>query len=364
MHLPPKSIDHQYSHELKAMLDTMREGMLFISCKGFIWLCNQRVNHLLNKNLQERTNFKDFIEDNFFGFSLTKHLKNKTSPDTTLLTIASQKTRHLEIISNFVPLDTSSTSQREGLLIVVRDLTSAHLLQEELTRQERLESLGTLAASLAHEIRNPLTAIEGFAGLLRQDLKNNTQQLELVEHILEGARAIGYLITNMLDYAKPLQVQIKRTPLLQPLKDSVAMAIASKWCRSEDIHLTCKDDLKVSCDVQLLKSCLLNLIRNASEAKKCNQQQSIEIEAKTSADQNQVHICVKDQGIGIAEQDVEKIFSPFFTTKPAGTGLGLSQVDKMMRAQAGSVTVTSKQAGTSFTLILPSKHPFVCKKNI
>ena len=195
----------------------MREGMLFISCKGFIWLCNQRVNHLLNKNLQERTNFKDFIEDNFFGFSLTKHLKNKTSPDTTLLTIASQKTRHLEIISNFVPLDTSSTSQREGLLIVVRDLTSAHLLQEELTRQERLESLGTLAASLAHEIRNPLTAIEGFAGLLRQDLKNNTQQLELVEHILEGARAIGYLITNMLDYAKPLQVQIKRTPLLQPL---------------------------------------------------------------------------------------------------------------------------------------------------
>lgn len=354
--------EHRYSTELKTMLNTMREGIIFISCTGQLWLCNERANQLLNKNLTEGANYKEGLEDNFFGFSLKSHLKSKTAPKTALLTISSPRLKHLEIITSFVPLTPGSTSQREGLLIVIRDLTSSQLLHEQLSRQERLESLGKLAASLAHEIRNPLTAINGFARLLKKDLLDNEKHAQLLDHIIEGARAVEYLVSNMLDYAKPLQVQIKTVPIATILNEVVAMAIASNWALESEITCKLPKDLTASCDPHLLKASLLNLIRNSSEAMASSKNKQIKLEAISDEDNQMTLIKVTDCGEGIAEENQEKIFSPFYTTKVDGTGLGLSQVDKMIRAQGGSVQLTSKPGeGCCFTIALHQKNSITSK---
>lgn len=346
------------------MLDTMREGIIFISCNGPIWLCNPSASHLLGKKLTEGACYEEVLEDDFFGFSLKKHLQAKTSPKTALLTISSPSLKHLEIIASFVPLTPGSTSKREGLLLVIRDLTSSHLLHEQLSRQERLESLGKLAASLAHEIRNPLTAINGFAQLLKKDLKENQKQSELVNHILEGATAVEYLVSNMLDYAKPLQVQQAKTSIKKIFSEVAAMAIASNWIEEDEITVETPNDLFAYCDHHLLKASLLNLVRNASEAMQNESSKKIQLIATESDKNESVLLQVIDQGEGIAEENREKIFSPFFTTKLDGTGLGLSQVDKMIRAQGGGVQLqTSPGKGCCFVITLPKKSAII-RKNI
>lgn len=344
-----------------ALLTNMYEGVIFIESSGLVSTLTPRAQQLLNlPSDMEGKYIKDYLEDTHFGFSLTRHLKNKLSPENCLLTIPSQSRKThstvIEISGSFVTLGTKP-NHIQGLLIIARDLTALHKLQASIERNERLKSLGELAASLAHEIRNPLGGIEGFASLLTRDLKNQPDQLRMAEHIVQGAKAVNHLVTRVLDYARPIQVDLKRQDIIQTLHYCIEMAIASEWVKPKQLYL-CenKNTAKITHDKQLIQACILNLIKNASEA--IGPKGKVEI--RVYEDEKEISIQILDNGKGIEAQDIEKVFSPFFTTKTKGSGLGLSEVHKMMQSQGGRVEVTSSTGrGSCFSLILPKSSPLI-----
>lgn len=346
-----------------SLLEKMREGVLLIGEDQRLHLCTPRARDLLSLELEVGAPYKEQLRDDFFGFSLARHLKAQSEPPSTLLSIPSDNTlRHVEIIATYV----KETSQSGGLLIIVRDLTAAQRLQAALARHERLESIGELTASLAHEIRNPLSAIEGFAQLLKEDLSKEQErgkERELLEHILEGARAVRYLMNHMLDYAKPIATKIKREEVTTLVRECAAMAIASNWITPSKLSLELPQEYKIPHDRHLLKASLLNILRNAAQALSSQTEATSkkgQIHLRLEEQEQELCIHVRDEGEGIDPKNLKKIFSPFFTTKKEGTGLGLSQVDKMMQAQGGSVKVRSKLGeGTEMTLVLPKRAAII-----
>jgi signal transduction histidine kinase len=197
-----------------------------------------------------------------------------------------------------------------------------------------------MAATLAHEIRNPLGGIEGFAQLLKQDLKEPSHQ-QMVAAILEGSRLLNNLVTEVLSYARPMRLHFAPIDLVVLVKESLALAATSfrmPTCSFKSAFTT----YPLSLDEEHIKCTLLNVLRNAAEAG--GTLVNIELTAEGA-------LIVKDNGEGIAQKDLKKIFTPFFTTKTHGTGLGLAHSLAIIKAHNGTLEVCS-EVGKGTQLII------------
>ena len=245
-----------------------------------------------------------------------------------------------------------------------RIASSQGRLQSRLTESEqlriegeRLATIGSLAATLAHEIRNPLNAMS----LLLSRLKF-TQNEDIRKHVMEDLSSevtrLDRLVSNILDYARP--VQINRIPVdIRSLLVSV-QDLYRELANTVGVNLTVieGDPLFIDADSDQLKQCLVNLVKNALDSSLGGGQ--ITMSARTSG--SDLIIEVSDTGVGIPIELQSKLFTPFFTTKESGVGLGLSSVHKIITAHGGRITVTSDSqktksaagaSGTKFQLILP-----------
>lgn len=224
---------------------------------------------------------------------------------------------------------------------------------EHLKRADRLSAIGELAASLAHEIRNPLASIEGAASILEQPETSDEIRNELFGIIRKECRRLNQLLTNLLEFAKP------RTPQLQMVKlervvDSVIMLLTHNAQRSRiTMRKTVAAPLPpLEWDPEQLKQVILNLTLNAIQAMPSGG--DVEVILKSTA--SDVVISVKDRGPGIDSQNLERIFDPFFTTKATGTGLGLSVAHRIVTQHRGVLTAENNpDGGTTFSVILPLK---------
>jgi two-component system sensor histidine kinase AtoS len=223
--------------------------------------------------------------------------------------------------------------------------------EEEIKRSERLAMLGETAAGLAHEVRNPLGAITLFLSMLKVDIEDRPQALELVEEIEKSISSLEHVVSNVLHFAKSTKVQ--RVPVnIHSVVREVCSHFSSLYAPPATIALVLKGDPFVLADDQALRQCLYNLMTNALQA--TGYRGAIQLEVAESCAGDSLTIVVRDDGPGIPAELQSKIFEPFSSGRCGGTGLGLSIVRRIIEAHEGTIMVRNAP-GAEFTIRLPRK---------
>jgi signal transduction histidine kinase len=214
--------------------------------------------------------------------------------------------------------------------------------------------MGSMAANIAHEIRNPLTAISGSFHVLRGELPLNVDQQQLAENISVEIKRLYRIITEFLASAKPLNYSPRLVNLKQLTEDTVSLIRNSPEVSSRhqiDCHFEAGSSLYCQADPDLLKQVYWNLCGNAVKAMPEGGKLSIQLE---DVPPGTVRISFQDTGMGLTRGEREKIFEPFQSSFSNGVGLGLSIVSQIVAAHRGSITVTSaKGTGSTFQITLP-----------
>jgi two-component system sensor histidine kinase PilS (NtrC family) len=236
------------------------------------------------------------------------------------------------------------------LLVVFQDLTELRRAEQELRRADRLAELGALSAQLAHEIRNPLAAMRGSAQLLAPDADPETQRLLGI--LTREADRLGDLVSDFLAFARPPTPVPRLCDLDELLRQTVELLSSDPLASGVRVDLE-PGRLVAEVDPDQMRQVLLNLLRNALAAAG----QGGKVRVFTSHTEGQVRVHVWDSGGSITTTDLPRIFEPFFTKRPGGTGLGLSTVHSIVRAHGGDIQVKSSPGeGTEFVVGFASQQ--------
>jgi two-component system, NtrC family, sensor histidine kinase AtoS len=314
------------SHQtLEQVIAHMSEGLMFVAGPGVISLFNPAAAELLGFSSLEcllDCLYWHHFPDAFFGFSMKEALQKTACHQRIFLTLDDEK--EIEISTSTIP--------ERGVLLLLRNRSEERQLEKGLDHSERLKELGEMAATLAHEIRNPLGGIKGFAELLKRELVEPAHQ-RMIASILEGTHALNGLVTQVLDYARPLCLHFEETDLTAFIQETLEFASASLQLPS--LHFISSHTVYPKMiDRAQMKHVLLNLLKNAFEAKASR----VEIDLKQEG-----ALVIKDNGEGMSKKILKKIFTPFFTTKARGTGLGLSFSLAVIKAHGATLEVLSEE---------------------
>jgi signal transduction histidine kinase len=252
-----------------------------------------------------------------------------------------------------------------GAVMFFKDLTRVEQLEERERLRDRLASLGEMAAGIAHELKNPLAGIEVMAGLLRRQVPDSPDAQSLLADILSEAKLANAIVVEMLEFVRPVRLQMERTEIGDVIQQSVTMA-ESKAARG-DVAVAVNVDPElpmIEADHHQLTQVFTNLIANAFEALDGNGHITIRAIASSFEDDPAltgeqeptptVVVDVLDDGPGVPIDATDRIFDPFFTTKTTGSGLGLAIVRKIVDAHDGRIDVSSgPDSGTRFRVTLP-----------
>lgn len=298
--------------------------------------------------------FSDSFSDSYFGFSMQKALANKQIPMS--ISAPSPTLNFTEVEAMFIEQESPSQLFQpivsSGVLIILRSMSELERCKVIAARNDHLNELDKMAALVAHEIRNPLGGIIGFASLLKRELESQPKLLKLATHILEGTESLSRLINHILSLTIPLPLDLKPHNLVSFLEELLTHLQADKSIDPRiRIHLEKTNEEIVSLiDTDNLKSALLNLTSNAIQA----MPEGGEINIKISENSNEAVIELSDTGTGISKEHLAKIFSPFFTTRPEGHGFGLMEVHKVVQEHHGEIEFFSTLGkGTTFIIYLP-----------
>ncbi|WP_068776242.1 nitrogen regulation protein NR(II) [Paenibacillus sp. FJAT-26967] len=240
------------------------------------------------------------------------------------------------------------------ILISVKDVTDFKRIEQSAYYNDKLAMLGKIAASIAHEIRNPLTSIRGFIQLLQPELHKLGKQ-DYAEIILSEIDRANDIIFEFLNSSKPTAPVKEKVQISSLIKEIVLLFQSEAVLKGCDIQLGDSDpNLYVWVDVKQIKQVLLNLVKNAIEVISGVPGSYGLIRIRTMQVENQVWIYVEDNGAGMDQKTLSKLFDPFFTTKQDGTGLGLSVCYRIIKNHGGVIHVESEVGeGTSFRIQLP-----------
>jgi two-component system sensor histidine kinase HydH len=258
-----------------------------------------------------------------------------------------------------LPLRVSTASLRDeegtflGYVFLLRDLTEVRRLQLEVERSKRMASLGSLAAGVAHEIRNPLSSIKGFATYFKGRFKDDPKDQDTATTMIQEVERLDRVIGQLLEFARPSSLNINEVRMADLVGHSLKLIEGDARSKNIEVKSEVPADLKeANLDADRMSQALLNLYLNSLQS----MDEGGTLEVKVTQDEaiRRTTIMVSDNGKGIEPGDLERIFDPYFTTKPDGTGLGLAIVHKIVEAHTGEIKVESSPGlGTTITLILP-----------
>ena len=235
---------------------------------------------------------------------------------------------------NRISLKIESQQRSEGKVIIINDVTSEYSYHESINRKERLESLGNMVASLAHQVRTPLSAAFLYVSSLEKRINKQEPSFQLIENVKHCLRSLEETVNDMLSFAKgewQLNDLISVQQLAKDLHTDIQREFGNYLIEIDEKYL--HDDPKVSINYIAFWGALKNVIQNAIQASEFDKKVLVEI--KTEG--RELVFSVHDKGKGISNELKEKIFEPFFTTKAGGTGLGLAVVRSIVEAHRGTV---------------------------
>ena len=243
-----------------------------------------------------------------------------------------------------------------GRVLLMYDLSELKRLEKEIQRHDRLVALGKMAAGVAHEVRNPLSSIKGFATLLGSKFKDGSQEHEAADLLVHEAERLNRSITELLNYARPTTLKKEQINLGDLVASSLKLISSDAQALGVKISLETDSDIpNVGADRDRINQVLLNLYLNGLQAME-NSSREKELKVSVHLDDaiGVIRIEIQDNGIGIPQESIEKVLDPYFTTKPEGTGLGLALAYKIIDEHNGTIRFKSIEGqGTTVSFTIP-----------
>lgn len=264
----------------------------------------------------------------------------------------SERGHTLRLLSHGYPLK-DNQGARIGIVLHVMDVTRQSLLEERMRRMERFAGLGAVAAGLAHEIKNPLSALALHVQLLKEQIE--PAPIPTADETIQILLSEVHRMTRVLDGFREFAAidRLDRHPASLPLLIQKVVRLLKPHIQSKGIKLKLEVDESAHCFIDVdpvkIEQVLINLMLNAVEAMPIEGVLSIRCEV----DDGEARVFVSDTGTGIPSAIRDRLFDPYFTTKNQGTGLGLAICEKIARQHEGTITFRTSEAGTTFQLTLP-----------
>ncbi len=345
------------SSYLNDILENLNSGVVVIDTKGVVRLFNRAAERILKYN-----------NDNVIGRKWGDIIDSPNTPSGCLetLTKGAVFTEEEKVVADGegglinIGFSTSLLKSPDGEVIgaveVFYDLTKMKNLEREMTRVSTLAALGRMAATIAHEVRNPLGAIAGFAALLDKDTPKDDDRKKLIAKITTGIGRLNRIVNGLLDFTREPNLNITDVDLESVISEVIEEIAARNNKRGIIIESKINASLgKYPLDKESFRLVMNNLIDNAIQASPEGEKVKVILSRKGS----QVRVEVIDKGKGITEDVINRIFDPFFTTREKGTGLGLPVVKKLIKAHNGTIFAESGgiNKGARFVICLPLLNP-------
>ena len=240
-----------------------------------------------------------------------------------------------------------------GQVILFKDLTEIRALRQELEKNRRLASVGRLAAGVAHEIRNPLSSIKGFATYFKEKYRENNRDQEIAGIMIQEVDRLNRVVGQLLEFSRPIRLHFQQVALKPFFQD--AFRVMDRQSREAGVTMALDmtdDSLSAVMDADKMNQVMLNLFLNAMEAMTDGGDLTVRVSGSVAGS---IRIQVIDSGAGIDPKDQPHIFEPYFSTKRTGTGLGLAIVHNIVKAHQGDILVDSRPGeGTTVQISLPA----------
>lgn len=333
----------------------MPSGLMVFNREGFISVANPAVRALLGVDTWSRRRYPEILgrQSTLAGYIQECLETGKTATRETI----EYCTPHGEtrVLGMSLSPYHASNGEIDGAVCLLTDLTETRQLQEQIRLKEHLAALGAMSAGIAHEFKNSLATISGYAQLLR-DGEVSEQDRQFTEKIIHEIRSLTQVVTDFLTISKPLQLAAQPVNAEELFRQAIEDLRRVETFGNVAFRLE-GDFPPVEGDEVLLRQAFSNLLRNACEAmvgRKDGGNLLVRGETCRQAERGFLRILVSDSGGGISAGERERIFIPFFTTKPTGSGLGLALVQKIIVSHNGSVRLESTSPeGSTFAILLP-----------
>lgn len=323
---------------LSSLLESVSDGVIAINPEGVVTRFNRAAAQILG-HAREEVEGRPFIE--VFG-------REFAAPGLPSAMLLRAKSGRITPISERDSTVSDASGRQWGQVKTFQDLSEVTALREQIRQLDRLAAIGEMAATVAHEIRNPLGGIRGFASFLAQDLAEGDPNRRWVDKILAGASSLDKIVTELLEYTRPVSLTLRPTPCAE----IVASALAFLTYEPDRIEIesTLPSHLNVLADPGMMRQVFLNILLNAVQS--IEGRGRIAVQAQDGG--NQVQLTVRDTGCGMTPEQLDKLCSPFFTTKEKGTGLGMALCQKIIDGHGGRLSAESQPGqGTAIHIVLP-----------
>ncbi len=249
---------------------------------------------------------------------------------------------------------TDDSGQFYGHVLLFKDLSEVKTLRREIARSQRLATVGRLAAGVAHEIRNPLSSIKGFATYFKERYRQVPEDLRIADIMIQEVDRLNRVVGQLLEFARPVSVAVRPVPAGDFIKNSLRLVECQAGEKRIQIDTRFAPGIEtIFVDPDRINQVLLNLYLNAIDAMG-NAGGKLTVSVAADAAGRRAVIRVADNGVGISEADLAHIFDPYFTTKASGTGLGLAIAHKILEVHKGEISIDSQLGkGTTVSLFLP-----------
>lgn len=339
----------------RKVVDSMANGLLSIDSAGSVITQNANAAEILgvDPEVLAASNLSTFLD--FKACGIKNALEDRQVVMDSEIQYARPTKEDIVIGLSIAPLETMS-HKPTGAVLILRDLTEFRALEDKVKRSEKLASIGALAANIAHEVRNPLSSIRGFAGYLDHSLADKPDLKEYTQVMVKEIDRINEVVTDLLSFAQQRQIKKSNVILSDLIQHVVTLIEIESKNRRIKIHTSTGPDLiVVPADEAQLTQLLLNLLLNALQA--LGSGGLVQIGAVTDVELGKARLWVEDNGPGIDAGLLGRIFDPFYTTRKGGSGLGLSIVQQIVDHHGGQIKAYSpppgKNSGSRFELCLP-----------
>ncbi len=330
------------------VVETMPAGLISVNLALEVTSCNSGALSILDG--AEETTLGPVVPPALLAVAETVKQRGEKVEREVALTSPSGHPLLLDVTASPIPDDQGKVS---GVLLLFRDLTELRTLKMEIERSRRLAAVGKLAAGVAHEIRNPLSSIKGFATYFRERYKDVAEDREIADIMVHEVERLNRSITQLLEFAKPVAVVAKEVDIEALVVHSLKLVENDLKNKGITVNRSVDTDRKrVTTDPDRLNQILLNLYLNAVQA----MDRGGELDVRVTTTDRHLLMEVGDTGKGIAPSAMDHIFDPYYTTRAEGTGLGLAMVHRAVEAMDGEIRAESREGkGTVFFLKLPCK---------
>ena len=346
------------SQQLFALLvDQVKGDMLILDENCTILDVNQQAAHSVEMHASRMIGLNCTELNTISGFCVCEEehcpylLAKKTGRQAVLTKSHVTKEGRVRYMENSCYPIPDSTGGSVHYLYIRRDVTDQHHMEQRLQQAEKMAAIGELSTYVAHEIRNPLFAIGGFANALLRNTSLNDLAREKARIIYDESRRLDIILTNILNFARPTEQALGEFDVGAVASQTVDLMTMGSEERCIEVITVIEPGLpKALGNAENLKQCLVNIIKNALEAMPTGGR----LRLSAGRDDNFVRIDVTDSGEGIKPEVQDQIFSPFFSTKNSGSGLGLAMTRKVIEDMGGKVSfVSTPSLGTTVTLFIP-----------